>query len=201
MTPATHPSPERLANLARGLLGALERSRVERHVSECARCSAELGQLTAQTSETASAGRLDDDGVLTRARRLLARGSTSQSTPPITRFTGSLRFDIATMPSTFGMRGSLDATSRQLLFEAGPFEIELHTRAAPSGWNVKGQVLGPTEATSGEVRLIRARTTLRSRLSELLEFTLPVVPAGRYRLELRLAHDALIQIDALELGS
>jgi anti-sigma factor RsiW len=201
MTQTTHPSPERLANLARGLLGALERSRVERHVSECARCSAELEQLTNPVSETASVGRLDDDGVLTRARRLLARGSASQPTPPMTRLEGSLRFDSATMPPAFGMRGSLDATSRQLLFEAGPFEIELHTQAARSGWNVRGQVLGPTEATSGEVRLMGARTRARSMLSELLEFTLPLVPAGTYRLELRLAHDALIHIDALELGS
>jgi hypothetical protein len=117
------------------------------------------------------------------------------------RFAGSLRFDSATMPPAFGMRGSLDATSRQLLFEAGPFEIELHTQAAGSGWKVRGQVLGPTEATSGDVRLVGARASARSTLSRLLEFNLPEVPAGRYQLELRLAHDALICIDALELGS
>jgi anti-sigma factor RsiW len=201
VTQTTHPSSERLANLARGLLGALERSRLERHISECARCSAELVQLTTPAGETASAGRVDDDGMLTRARRLLARGPASQPIPPITRLSGSLRFDSATMPPAFGMRGGLDDTTRQLLFEAGPFEVELHTQAARSGWNVKGQVLGPTEATSGEVRLIGARSSARSMLSELLEFSLPLVPAGTYRLELRLAHDALIQIDKLDLGT
>jgi hypothetical protein len=148
--------------------------------------------------EAAPAGRIDEDGVLTRARRLLARGSASQPAPPVT---GILRFDSATMPPAFGMRGSLDTTSRQLLFEAGAFEIELHTQAERSGWSVKGQVLGPTESTSGVVRLIGTRASARSSLSELLEFSLPVVPAGVYRLELNMAQEASIHIDSLELGS
>jgi hypothetical protein len=104
------------------------------------------------------------------------------------------------MSPAFGMRGGIDTTSRQLLFEAGPFEIELQTQTERSGWTVKGQVLGPTEATSGVVQLIGARGSARSLLSGLLEFSLPPVPAGMYRMELRLAQDSVIRIDSLELG-
>ena len=93
-----------------------------------------------------------------------------------------------------------DATWRQLLFEAGPFELELHTAAARAGWSVSGQLLGPTDASSGEVRLIGARASARSALTEMLEFNLPVVPAARYRLELRVGDTTQVEVESLELG-
>jgi hypothetical protein len=99
------------------------------------------------------------------------------------------------------MRGGTASSDRQLVFEAGPFEVELHTRQERAGWSISGQVLGPTDATSGEVRLIGPRTSTRSALSALLEFRLPFAPNGTYRLELRLDGDAVLRIDSLVLGS
>ena len=200
MTGAAHPTHERLASLAEGLIGALERSRLERHVSECAQCSAELNRLTVPCNELTSKQRTSDPGVLERAKRLLAYASRSPAMHALKRIVGVLRFDSASMTPAFGMRGSEESGIRQLLFEAGPFEIEVHTRSSRTGWDISGQVLGPTAATSGEVRLIGSHASARSSLSELLEFKLPRVPAGRYRLELHLASDALLQLDALEFG-
>jgi anti-sigma factor RsiW len=183
-----------LAHLAEGLLGALQRSRLERHLSQCFCCSAELDRVRG----TASITKPKRAGPFERARSVFRQRTESAT---LRRFTSALRFDSATMPPAFGMRGGTASSDRQLVFESGPFEIELHTRQERAGWSVSGQVLGPTEATSGEVRLIGPRTNSRSALSDLLEFRLPLAPQGTYRLELRLDGDALLRIDCLELGS
>jgi hypothetical protein len=144
----------------------------------------------------------NDVGVLEHVRRLFRFRSMLGLAPRLSQsLTGALRFDSATMPPAFGMRGGITATDRQLLFEAGPFEIELHMCAEASGWNLSGQVLGPTDAVSGEVRLIGMPASTRSMLSELLEFNLLAVPAGAYRLELRLDPGALLHIDSLAVGA
>jgi len=134
--------------------------------------------------------------VATGARRLFRPGRQATAE----RLVGQVRFDSATMQPAYGVRGSDDATSRQLLFEAGPFELELHTAAARAGWSVSGQLLGPTDATSGEVRLIGARASARSELTEMLEFNLPAVPSGQYRLELLVGNTTQVEVESLELG-
>jgi anti-sigma factor RsiW len=200
VTERSHPSRERLADLAEGRLGALERSRLERHISECARCSADLTSMALPAEAPAPTRGSAELSVLGRARRLLRHPSANSAAGPASQFTGALRFDSATMAPAFGMRGTSETSDRQLLFEAGPFEVEVHTRGGRAGWNISGQVLGPTHATSGEVRLIGVRASARSHLSELLEFRFPMVPHGKYQLELRLAAEALLQIGPFELG-
>jgi anti-sigma factor RsiW len=197
-----HPSCERLANLAEGLLGALERSQLERHVSECARCTNEVRRMTAQYHEPkVMESRKNERGVLAHASRFLRFRSVLGGSPRASqRLAGALRFDSATMAPAFGIRGGIAATDRQMLFAAGPFEIELCMRAEETAWKLSGQVLGPTDARSGEVRLIGGPASARSILSVLLEFTLLAVPAGMYRLELNLAPDALLHIDSFALG-
>ena len=135
-------------------------------------------------------------GAVQRARRRLLRLTAGTAQPDLTDLHAVLRFDSATTPPASQTR----ASTRQLLFEAGPFEIELHTRAQRNGWAISGQVLGPTEATDGEVLLIGTQATVRSRLSELLEFRFAQLPAGRYRLELHLTADGVLHVDARELG-
>jgi hypothetical protein len=199
-----HPSLEQLSQLAEGLHGALARSRLEQHVMRCARCSAELDWLTTTiTHLRLEATEAVPESVVTRARRLFHTGDArvrADTHVLLERLAGVLRFDSATMQPAFGVRGGDDSPTRQLLFEAGPFELELHTAAARSGWSISGQLLGPTDATSGEVRLIGSRANARSELTEMLEFNLPVVPAGRYRLELLVGGTTQVEIDSLELG-
>jgi anti-sigma factor RsiW len=197
-----HPSYERLVNLAQGLLGAFERSWVEQHVAQCAGCLAELAQLSESgSSPTAASEPPAERNVLARARWALQQRPRMHSgrASKLQQFAGALRFDSATMNSAFGIRGSADASQRQLLFEAGPFEIELRTTAAHKGWRISGQVLGPTDATFGEVRLVGAHANARSIMTELLEFNLPVVPAGTYGLELDVGTGATVRIESLEL--
>jgi anti-sigma factor RsiW len=200
-----HPSVERLADLAEGLLGALARSRLEQHVARCARCSAELDRLTSATGDCLPPHDVQamPDSVVARVRRIFRRGS-SHAPPeprPVERLTGMLRFDSATMPPAFGVRGSGETTQRQLVFAAGPFELELETSPARTGWQIRGQLLGPTDATSGEIRLVGPNGSARSQLTEMLEFNLPALPAGSYRLELQFGSNSRVEIESLELGT
>jgi hypothetical protein len=199
-----HPPIQRLADMAAGLLGASARSKLEQHVARCARCSVALDGLTATITDT----RFDDtpaapDSLVARARRLFQPGADGQLSPtgPVERLVGTLRFDSATMPPAFGLRGAADRATRRLLFEAGAFELDLQTTRAKAGWTISGQLLGPTDATSGEVRLLGGKVNARCDLNELLEFTLPVVPTGKYRLELQAGGATQVSIESLELGS
>jgi hypothetical protein len=169
--------------MAEGLLGALERSRLEQHVAQCARCSSDLERLTA---------------TITRMR--FGDGPPPTASGGLERLIGVLRFDSATMLPAFGLRGVADSLTRRLLFEAGPFQLELQTTPAKAGWTIQGQLLGPTDATSGEVRLLNRKVSARCRLTELLEFNLPVVPRGTYRLELQVGAATEVCVDPLELG-
>jgi hypothetical protein len=95
-----------------------------------------------------------------------------------------------------------DESSRQLLFDAQPYELELRMRPMAGGWSVAGQLLGPAETVDyGEVELVGDETRVQTRLSDLLEFNLPAVPSGTYRLELRFDDERAIEIPALELGT
>jgi len=93
-----------------------------------------------------------------------------------------------------------DAMTRHLIYEAGPFDLELHIADAPGGWRVSGQVIGPTDAISGQVRLIGSLVSVRSALSEMLEFTLREVPPGRYRLEVLIGDTTQVEVESLKLG-
>jgi hypothetical protein len=179
-----HPPIQRLADMAAGLLGALERSRLEQHVAQCARCSADLERLTA----TISCMRYGEE-------------PSPTSTGGLEQLIGVLRFDSATMPPAYGLRGAADSETRRLLFEAGPYQLEVQTTPAKAGWTIQGQLLGPTDATSGEARLLNPKVNARCGLTELLEFNLPVVPTGTYRLELQLGDATQVYVDSLELGS
>ena len=142
--------------------------------------------------------------VLARAVRLFRQRTamSDQARPSLLRrLMATLRFDSATMAPAFGVRAAADRATRQLLFDAQPYEIEVRTRPFDDGWNLSGQLLGPVDEVDwGQVALIGDETHLDSQLTDLFEFSLPAVPAGTYRLEIRLGELTQINIDPLEVG-
>jgi anti-sigma factor RsiW len=199
VTHVDHPSHESLAYLLEGLLGALERSRVERHVAACERCSTDLlHMVTPDGAPGRNRARSAPSGVLARARSLLLNRSSRRER--IQHLIGTLRFDSARMKPAFGMRATASNGPRQLVFDAGVFEIELRATQVSTGWGVSGQVLGPTDATSGHVQIVGTKTIARARLSEFLEFNLTPVPAGTYLLEVQVGTDTHLAVNSLELG-
>ncbi len=201
----SHPPFDRLADLAEGLLDAADRAAVERHVSSCSRCGDDvawlintIGLMRSDESESAP------EHVINRAVRLfdMYTASEPRSTGLMERLVAILRFDSAHAVPAFGLRVGADEASRQFLFDAQPYELELRTRPMPGGWSVAGQLLGPAETVDyGEVELIGDDARVQAPLSELLEFSLPAVPSGTYRLELRFDDERAIEIPSLELGA
>src|SRR5918912_4467055 len=128
--------------------------------------------------------------------------SKPRATGIMERLVGIMRFDSAHAAPAFGLRVGADEASRQLLFDAQPYELELRTRPMAGGWSVTGQLLGPAETVDyGEVELIGQDARVHAPLSELLEFSFPAVPSGTYRLELRFDDARAIEIPSLELGT
>jgi hypothetical protein len=126
--------------------------------------------------------------VVAMAARRLFRPGRRDTHDALERPASRLRFD------------SDDALTRQLIYEAGPFDLELHIAVARGGWGVSGHVIGQTDAISGEVRLIGPRASVRSALTEMLEFTLRQVPPGCYRLEVLVGDTTQVEVDSLKLG-
>jgi hypothetical protein len=85
------------------------------------------------------------------------------------------------------LRSGADAAARQLLFTAGGTDVDL--RLAPAGtlWRLRGQVLGPDESGEVEIDGPPLPAPLRQALDAMGSFELGDLPAGEYRLTLRLA--------------
>ena len=202
----SHPPFDRLADLTEGLLDVDDERAVLGHLATCSRCSDDVDWLThaiglMRGDETVSA----PEHVLNRAVRLLRqrRNVATKGEPDglIKRLKACIRFDSANATPAFGLRVGGDEPTRQRLFEARPYELELRTRATRGGWSLVGQLLGPADSVaSGEVELIGADTSVHARMTELLEFSLPAVPAGTYRLKLHLDQSTEIDIPPLEVG-
>jgi hypothetical protein len=112
------------------------------------------------------------------------------------RILAVLRFDSAQSPLALGQRAG-PAPARQLLFSAGAHDLDLRLTPAGEAWVVTGQVLGPD--TAGRAELRGAANVVQAVLSDLSEFALPAVPAGRYALVLHLA-DAEVEVADLPVG-
>ena len=201
-----HPPFHRIADLAEGLLEGPEQVTVQRHVSSCEHCSEDLNWLNhaiglMRTDRTESAA----EHVVNRAVRLFAQHRIQARPKPagmLQRLIGVLRFDSAAAATpAFGLRVGADEGTRQMLFGAEPYEVELRARTTPDGTCVAGQVLGPIGVVEAPaVELIGKAVRVQAPLTELLEFSLQPVPPGIYRLELRLDRATWIEIPSLPLA-
>lgn len=116
--------------------------------------------------------------------------ATPTAEPLLPRLLAFLRFDSWAAQPMPALRTSA-AAARQLLFTAGPHDVDLRIGAPDARGRscLLGQVLGPglegaqvlLDGAAGEA------TTAARPLDELGEFAFDDLPAGRYRLRLRLA--------------
>lgn len=194
---------ERLADLVEGRLTADERRTVEEHVSACARCAervARLSHVTAlmRTDESVDAPR----DVLASAVRLFGtRGGGAYAHTPslVERLVATLTFDSAHLAPAFGVRSSGPSPdSRQLIFSAGPNDIDLRLAREGDAWTISGQVLG--DCAGGRVAAEGEARSAGARLNDLCEFTLPALPGGSYRLVLSLP-GVEVEVPGIELGA
>lgn len=186
-----------LVDMVEGRLAASEQAEVEAHLATCARCAGELARL----DHTVNLMRTDTmeappPAAVNRALRLF-RPRVAEAQPSLReRLVAALQFDSAQPSLAFGVRAAQPAT-RQLLYHAGGYDLDL--RIAPAGgmWALSGQVLGPK--VGGQVDL-SGTSTAHATLNEQSEFALPPVPAGTYTFVMLLP-DVELEVTDLAIGN
>lgn len=184
--------------MAEGRLAVDERNRASAHLSACPRCTAKLSRLESvlglmRTDEAEDA----PPQLVSRAVNLFRSRATSKAPSLMQRVVAALSFDSFQMSPAYGVRSGQAATARQLLYNAGEYDLDLRITETGEGWVVSGQVLGE-ECAGGKVELEGEQSAAQADLNDQCEFTLPVVPTGSYHLRLRL-NDREVEIPQLEL--
>jgi hypothetical protein len=113
------------------------------------------------------------------------------------RVLAALSFDSAQLTPAFGLRSGAPAATRQILYSAEGYDLDLRVAAQNGKVAVSGQVLGEA-AGPGSVIIENDTEQAQATLNDLCEFTLPNVPAGVYTLRLQLS-GLEVEIPNLEL--
>ncbi len=193
-----HVSFEQLVDLVEGRLSPEERMLAQSHVSGCRACSEQVGWL-----ERTLALMREDEGedapsyVVGRAKGLFRPRAAVERPGIARRLVAALRFDSAQQPSlAFGVRSVLPAP-RQLLYNVGDYDLDVHVIEQGSGHVISGQLLGPING--GSVYLRGAMGAVQTELNDLQEFVLPAVPPGSYTLQLE-SGEVSVQVPELGVG-
>jgi hypothetical protein len=168
------------------------------HLAVCSECSSQLqlirqtiGFMRTDTAEDAPAGLIRDAKSVFH-KKVVAHGPTLLQV-----IVASLTFDSLTNAPAFGLRSQTTA-GRQLIYSTETADIDVRVSPENDQWQVVGQLLGE-DCPGGEVELDGDDFSASAELNELCEFSFGSVPAGAYKISVRLA-DQLIQTPRLELG-
>jgi len=101
----------------------------------------------------------------------------------VERVLGVLQLDLAPNKAVFGERSSSASETRQLLFAAGEYRIDLRVAGAGRGFKVSGQVLG-AGFDGAEVKFFGAERSFTAKSNELSEFLFEKIAKGIYTLSL-----------------
>lgn len=172
---------------------------VAQHLAACLSCANALqslreiiGLMRSDTTEDAPKPLLEHTRNLFRTRV-----ATGREPAFLRRVVAALTFDSLTATPAFGLRSQTSA-GRQLIYSAETADIDVHVSRNNEEWQISGQVLG-SDCTSGDVDLESDNFSASARLNELCEFSFSAVPAGAYKISVRLP-DFLVETTALELG-
>jgi hypothetical protein len=209
-------SDELLVDLAEGLLSPTDERTLRAQVAANPQRAAELARLEAlialmrqDTTEDAP------DHVISQAQRIFQpappvagasspmQGMIDAGTAALRQVIAVLQFDSFRTPQAYGVRQSgIGPEVRQVLYNAEPYDLDLRIAPHDGGnWQISGQVLGADDEDTivGTIELSSTTPPTSVPCNDLGEFVLPPVPAGRYRLTVRLP-DLAITIESLEIG-
>lgn len=195
-----HIPSGKMADYVVGDLPLDQRVDLESHLATCAQCSEEMAQLErvvslmrTDTAEDAPPSLIDS--VVDLFRSNAAHKSTSSDWRR--RILAALKFDSMGIAPAFGVRSGRSST-RQLLFSAGEYSIDLRIEPAGQAWVVSGQVLGG--GTDNGVAVLQSTADMnQTAFNELSEFILPPVQVGTYKLVLNLSN-LDVEIDEIVVG-
>ena len=168
------------------------------HLASCSECSGQLQSLRQTLGLMRSDTAEDAPAELVQYAKKLFREKVVPRGPSVLKIViAALTFDSLTTAPAFGLR-SQSSTGRQLIYSAETADIDLRVSTENDAWQIAGQVLG-VDCTSGDVDLEGEGFAASTPLNELCEFSFGAVPAGAYKVSIRLP-DVLIETPRLELG-
>lgn len=160
------------------------------HLDACPGCVADLAWLThtvvtlrADTSEEPAARAVADVKALFRAR-------APRPAFPLGTLDALLRFDSARAVPAFGLRSG-GTTERQLIFSAGPYDVDLRIAPAGDRCSVAGQLLGNIPGARGQAEILGSADADRAKLSPESEFAFRPLRPGMYSLTIRFDEQAI----------
>ncbi|NJN19175.1 MAG: hypothetical protein HC822_24440 [Oscillochloris sp.] len=188
---------EQLIDLAEGRIAPVEAAALREQIAAEPAVLTELRAVEALIALMRSDDSVDaPEHVINRALRLMRPPVSSVEPGLLRRIAAVLRSDSRQMPLAMGMRSEQSA-ARNLVYNAEDRDLDLQILPSGALWQVRGQVLGPEESGTAELR--NDQTFVSAELSELGEFVLPPVAADRYQFLLRQG-DREVVIEDLEVG-
>lgn len=168
------------------------------HLAACSECSEQLQTIR----QTIGLMRSDDAGdapaELVQCAKNIFREKVVTHGPPLFQIiVASLTFDSLTNAPAFGLRSQTTA-GRQLIYSTETADIDVRVSPENEQWQIGGQVLG-ADCAGGDVSLEGDDFSASAHLNELCEFSFGSVPAGAYKIAIRLPN-VLIETPRLELG-
>lgn len=135
--------------------------------------------------------------LIARAVRIAHQAASAPAPRLMQRLTALITSDSWRMPQLTPQLRSLHAWPRAILLRAGDHELDLQVTPNGEQWQLRGQLLGPE--APGTVTLSGSAVQVSAPLNDLGEFSLPLVPSGRYTLTVH--QDQLeIVVPNLEFG-
>jgi hypothetical protein len=192
----SHLSIKQIADAIDNRLPNGERDSFQSHLESCGHCAAEYKNLAHSINLMQSDYSIEAPlEALNFARNLFRTGKRfTPRSPAASRIFATLKLDVAPFAPVFGERSANASAERQMLFEAGEYDVDLRIRANDKGFNIAGQILGEL---SGQIslKLQSADFTRETSVSEIGEFKIENVPAGNYELILQIGEAEIIISD------
>lgn len=189
----------KLADLAEGTLAPDERNDVMAHASSCSRCSARIAQLEGViTTMRADHSQDAPRDLIQYATGLFENRSAADKPSLAQRILAVLSFDSFQSAPAFAVRGGQPQT-RQLLYSAGDYDLDLRIAQSGQTWKLSGQLLG-AECAGGSIEIKSEAAIAQAALNDQCEFVFSEIPSGSYDLHLSLSN-LEIDIPPLHLGA
>jgi hypothetical protein len=168
------------------------------HLAVCSECSSQL-QLIRQTIGfmRSDIGEDAPAELIQQAKSIFREQVVTHGPSLVQLIVASLTFDSLTNAPAFGLR-SQTTSGRQLIYSTETADIDVRVSPENDQWQIAGQLLG-ADCPGGDVDLVGDDFSASAELNELCEFSFGSVPAGAYKISIRLP-DQLIETPRLELG-
>jgi hypothetical protein len=169
------------------------------HLAACYACSADLAWLARTIGLLRESSVEEPPAHAVGAVKSLFRARPPRPAPLGAVLAAILRFDSARMAPAFALRSGAPA-GRQLIYSAGPYDVDLRITPAGGRWAVSGQLLGEELGGPAWAEVVGHGETLSAELSSLYEFAFTPLRPGRYTLAIEVAGRTL-RLPDVDLGA